>query len=128
MLSPQLRVLRLRKKLEEISMRVFLIVALLVLGSASARADLSAGDLFDSCTSKETPSQIMCLWFVMGVREGMRWGSRESKTCVLDTEIATDGQTLKEIVVEYIRARPQHKDKPAGLLAMVALKEAYPCK
>ena len=111
-------------------MRMLLMVALLMfgLGAGSARADLSARDLLDSCSSKESSSQIVCLWFVIGVREGMRWGSRESNTCVLDTEVATDGQTLKEIVVEYIRARPQHMDKPAGLLAMVALKEAYPCR
>ena len=89
----------------------------------------SGNDLLRDCTDDKTVTQkSFCLGFIMGiwdaavVEEGV---FHPSKPKFVIPEAANLGQ-LKDVVVKYLNEHPANRHLNAGVLVVIALKEAFP--
>jgi hypothetical protein len=73
-------------------------------------------------TVGEAWSRGHCVGFIAGLVYGTGGG-----TLVCQPEGVTIGQALA-VVIKYIEARPQRMHEPFGVLAVEAMREAWPCK
>ncbi len=93
--------------------------------------DVSGNRLLDSCKSNETG--IFCLGYVMGVSDGI--ASRqlvESSTAPLSWRpvCAPKGMSagqLRDVVVKYLDDHQEERHEAASVLALVAMRKAWPC-
>jgi hypothetical protein len=103
-------------------------------GKADARAqekivisDLKGNDLLRLCTSHDTGELNFCSGYIEGIRDGIVWADvgRKSQPRFAVSDKVTQ-QQLKDVVVKYLNEHPETRHKPAGMLILIALNEAFP--
>ena len=105
--------------------------------------NLSGNDLHETCHDTEMARQGFCLGYIVGVVEGMRWGTavpliqsdlegdalEGNINLILNfclPENATWGQ-YRDVIVQHVEQHPETRHASARLLAQIALSEAFPC-
>jgi hypothetical protein len=94
---------------------------------AELGSPLTGNDLFQYCGTELTPGAQptyqtgVCHGFIIGTAESMQSGG---VTCQSPT--VTNGQLI-DVVVQYIALHPEIRDRPALLLTVRALHDAFPC-
>jgi hypothetical protein len=80
------------------------------------------------CTSPEANGQIECAIYVRSLVEydELRGNSLEQKRFICPEKGVTIGQS-RQVVLKYLRDRPQDLHLPFVLLAHLALAAAFPC-
>ncbi|SFG20993.1 hypothetical protein SAMN05518801_11085 [Novosphingobium sp. CF614] len=89
---------------------------------------MTAGKLADRCTEPSAYSISYCYAYLAGIHDAMRayevWlGQREF--CA-PTEVAQ--KDLRDVFVAFITANPRYRAAQGASVAVVALKETYPCE
>lgn len=118
----------------------FALVAALVCGAASASSN-TGNELLNNCQTmlrimdsgtatqslEEAFNAGQCLGFVSGVRNtsDLTRAPEPLRSCVPKT--ATMGQ-LARVITKYLKDNPSELNLEQTLIAMLALKSAYPCK
>ena len=91
---------------------------------------LNGHDLLRLCTSRAGSSELnFCFGYIEGIRDGLIWVAvaRKSKPPVAIPDKMTQEQ-LADVIVKYLNGHPERRDRAAGLLVLVALKQAFPPK
>lgn len=80
------------------------------------------------CTSPEPNGQIECAIYVRALVEydELHGKTLEQKRFICPQKGVTVGQS-REVVLQYLRARPQDLQQPFVLLAHLGLAAAFPC-
>lgn len=104
-------------------------VALLLSPSPVAAADFETGNqLLSSCDTKISGEGLQCLAYLEGLIAGALFTgdpiTKPDPLCLPDR--VTMGQ-VRDVVVEYLRTKPAVRHFPGGLLALAALRNAFPC-
>ena len=89
---------------------------------------LKGHDLLRLCTSQTGSSDLnFCFGYIEGIRDGLVWlaAARKSKPSVAISEKVTMEQ-LRAVVVKYLNEHPERRDRAAGMLVLIALKQAFP--
>ena len=112
------------------SAAVGLIVGLLLSQGAWAASDdhKSGRHWLRQCTSPEANGQIECAIYVRALVEydELRGTTLEHKRFICPPKGVTIGQS-REVVLKYLRAKPQDLHLPFVLLAHRGLEAAFPC-
>jgi len=91
---------------------------------------LKGHDLLHLCTSQAGSSEVnFCFGYIEGIRDGLVWlaAARKSKATVAIPEKATKEQ-LAGVIVKYLNDHPERQQRSAGILVLIALKQAFPPK
>jgi hypothetical protein len=91
---------------------------------------LKGHDLLRLCTSHTGSSELnFCFGYIEGIRDGLVWlaVAQKSKPSVAIPEKVTKEQ-LTDAIVKYLNEHPERRDRAAGLLVLIALKQAFPPK
>ena|SRR5215469_1323442 len=88
-------------------------------------SDLAGNDLLRLCTSELTSELSFCIGYIEGIRDGLVFGTINGKPFFVIPAKVTSEQ-LKDVVVKSLKVNPETRHKPAGLLTLFALKEAFP--
>jgi hypothetical protein len=91
---------------------------------------LKGHDLLRLCTSRTGSSELnFCFGYIEGIRDGLVWlaAAQKSKPSVAISERVTKEQ-LTNVIVKYVNEHPERRDRAAGLLVLIALKQAFPPK
>lgn len=121
----------------------FIVIGLLVLLPAVARAELDGNRLLQKCepieklssgpesmTSSEASGVVYCLGYLDSFLETFSFQVRAKIVPSLPYCMPEEVVPKKEIagvVVEYLKANREELDKPAGYYIFMALREKYPC-
>ena len=101
---------------------LFLIIALLVLGIAPAKAQksvwLNGNDFFTQCTSDNLSVQMMCSAYIAGVMDAT------NSICM---PLTTTLKQTRDIVVKYLKENPQVRHHEAVRLVQNSLAPVFPC-
>lgn len=90
-------------------------------------SDLTGNDLLRFCNSHEASETNMCTGYIEGVRDASMFATVSLKSkpfFSVPSQVSSD--QLREVIVKYLRDNPETRHKPAGLLTIFALKEAFP--
>jgi Rap1a immunity proteins len=90
-------------------------------------SDLTGNDLLRFCSSHEAFETNMCTGYIEGVRDGLMFATVSLKSkpfFSVPNKVSSD--QLRDVVVKYLRDNPETRHKPAGMLTIFALKEAFP--
>lgn len=90
-------------------------------------SDLTGNDLLRFCNSHEAFETNMCTGYIEGVRDGLMFATVNLKSKPffwVPDKVSSD--QLRDVVVKYLRDNPETRHKPAGMLTIFALKEAFP--
>lgn len=94
----------------------------LALSTVPARADwMSGNELHETCASGSAVDKALCLSYVMGVLDGLRFLDLPLKTPVG----ATGGQ-VRDVVSKYLADHPETREQPARVLVKSAVVDAWP--
>lgn len=112
-------------------------IGLIWCGFASPAFSRTGNELYGECTG-ETTLQVACINFVVGAVKGYQLGYRTSSThaaiegvsvditfCI-PPGVVTAGQMM-DVVVQYLRARPDRRHLSAAILVIDAMDFAFPC-
>jgi Rap1a immunity proteins len=90
-------------------------------------SDLTGNDLLRLCSGNEAFETNVCTGYIEGVRDGSMFAtvSLKAKPFFSVPEKVSSDQ-LRDVVVKYLRDNPGTRHKPAGMLTIFALKEAFP--
>jgi hypothetical protein len=91
---------------------------------------LNGHDLLRLCTSRAGSSELnFCFGYIEGIRDSLIWVAvaRKSKPPVAIPDKMTQEQ-LANVIVKYLNEHPEKQDRAAGLVVLVALKQAFPPK
>ena len=119
--------------------RLAALVVLLAAGApvAASMAYFKVGsDLIASCdgtaageTNASTAEYLLCLGYLQSVVDTdatfAEWGEHPRKACVPQ---GTTSSRLREVFLEWLKARPDYLGFSAASLALTAYAEAWPCK
>lgn len=96
-----------------------------------AGADAATGkELYESCAAKNADRKLDCTAYLRGFIDGMIMGYTAHGTVrgycppVTGVPVARG----RAIVEQWLRDHPERLNTDAGILAGLALSEAYPCK
>ena len=111
----------------------------LVLPMNEARASYDGNNLYEFCTAKEDDIIYggMCLGYLFGIADLVKIFL--TKGIFMDVDGVKNqvgiiclpgvtGQQLKDVVVKYLRDYPEKRHLQARLIAVDALRKAFPCK
>jgi Ssp1 endopeptidase immunity protein Rap1a len=93
-----------------------------------AVSGLKGHDLLRLCTSHAGSNELnFCFGYVEGIRDGLVWlaAAEKSKPSVTISGKVTEEQ-LTGVVVKYLKEHPERRERAAGILVLVALKQAFP--
>lgn len=119
------------------------VAAFCTLLSGGAHAAFTGNDLFENCASDALARQAQCMYYVIGVVDGMTpgfcFGKIEGKgrppadvTIVGADKLfcipseATHGQ-LTDVFAKYLRENPKDRSKNGATLVLLAMTDAFPC-
>ena len=91
---------------------------------------LKGHDLLRLCTSDARSRELnFCFGYIEGIRDGLVWlaAAEKSKPSVAISGKMTREQ-LTDVVVKYLKEHPERRDRAAGILVLIALKQAFPPK
>lgn len=91
-------------------------------------SDIHGNDLLRLCTSKVGTSEAeFCSGFILGVRDGVVLAA-ELRTAkpIFESPIDAKQEQLRDVVVKYLKDHPEERHKPAALLVIFALGDAFP--
>ncbi|TXH26481.1 MAG: hypothetical protein E6Q99_04545 [Elusimicrobia bacterium] len=123
-----------------------IISMLLAVASTEAGAqNLDGNTLYDACTQDDLGKQSFCVGYILGIVEGVKWGSFLNIAAV-DTGMNTDeanqfsdkilgfcspaNAELRQhvdIVVQYLEAHPESRHESARWLVTEAFRKSFPC-
>lgn len=106
-----------------------------------AKADFYSGNLlYRDCTAERGEatyyqSIAQCTGYIMGTHDALSTaGEYLSYAAEIDPPLrlicvpeTVEAGQLRDLVVIYLRDNPANRNLSAGLLVMLALREAYPC-
>ena len=97
-------------------------------GSAQASDEKSGAHWLRKCTNPEPVWQIECTIYVQAVVEydEVRANMLGDKQYICREKEMTIGQS-REVVIKFLRERPEDLHRPFALLAHRALETAFPC-
>lgn len=88
---------------------------------------MTAGTLADRCTEPSAYSTSYCFAYLAGIHDSMRayevWLG-QSEFCAPSQVAQKD---LRDVFVAFVTANPRYRTAQGASVAVVALKEAYPC-
>jgi hypothetical protein len=91
---------------------------------------LKGHDLLRLCSSQAgSPELNFCFGYIEGIRDGLVWlaAAEKSRASVAISGKVTQEQ-LADVVVKYLKEHPERRERAAGILVLVALKQAFPPK
>ena len=98
-----------------------------MLGSTGALAQrvskVDGNRLLGYCTSKST---VGCDAYLDGLADGLEASHHISKSACIAKDVTTP--QLRDVVIKYIRANPQLREKSAARLTSDAFLAAFPCR
>lgn len=90
-----------------------------------AQVYYTGNQLYDECQIEEP---MLCVAYIIGVadtvQDAVSAGSLPRFVCYNNR---VTPQQLKDVVVRYLRAHPETRDRTAPSIIAVALREAFPC-
>jgi hypothetical protein len=91
-------------------------------------SDIHGSDLLHSCNMQiGTTGMQFCEAFIVGVRDGVVLAAQLRGTePIIDTPVEAKQAQLIAAVVKYLNDHPEEHHKPAALLVIVALSQAFP--
>lgn len=96
--------------------------AALGLSATAARAEwMSGNQLRDACSTSAPVDRAMCLSYVIGVLDGLRYLDQPPKV----PEDATAGQ-VRDVVVKYLADHPETRNQQGRALVRAAIVNAWP--
>jgi hypothetical protein len=90
-------------------------------------SDLDGTELLRLCNKSDTSMELQfCEAFILGVRDGvvLATGLRDAKP-IIETPVEAKQEQLKAVVVKYLNDHPEEHHKPAALLVVFALSQAF---
>jgi hypothetical protein len=105
----------------KLAMSVFLYTALVgatMIAAPSAHA-MSGNDLLTLCLSRDDAAGSYCLGYIGGIVE------TSPLICAPAEAARSQG---RDIVVQYLESHPERRQLAAPILALGALKQAWPCR
>ncbi len=90
-------------------------------------SNLTGNDLLRFCNSHEAFETNICTGYIEGLRDGLMFATVSLKSkpfFAVPDKVSSD--QLRDVVVKYLRDNPETRHKPAGMLTIFALKEAFP--
>ena len=93
---------------------------------ASPFAMTTGNDILEICDGREK-DEIACLSWIAGVTSGIDATQRWSHTCVVSFPQGSIRSQYRDIVVQYLIGHPATRHLVPNVLALVALRDAYPC-
>lgn len=90
-------------------------------------SDLQGNELLRLCSSELTSELGFCIGYIEGIRDGVVFEAigGKAKPIFLIPDKVTSEQ-LKDVVVKSLKDHPETRHKPAGMLTIFALREAFP--
>ena len=91
---------------------------------------LKGHDLLRLCSSQAgSPELNFCFGYIEGIRDGLVWlaAAQRSKPAVAIPGKVTREQ-LTGVIVKYLNEHTERRDRAAGILVLIALKQAFPPK
>jgi hypothetical protein len=100
-------------------------VALFILAGSTTGSYKSGNDLLNDCTSN-TDSQLVCIGYIQGVAD--TWAAFRAVSsrpdCVPEGVLV---RQLRDVVLRFLQAHPEHRHSAATSLVMNAFAEAWHC-
>jgi hypothetical protein len=122
------------------SIRRWFLVMLLV--GPSTAFSYTGNELLEHCASEQPTEQAFCMGYIDGVDSGFKMGLDAAVDLLTDIpkpqrqargmylycmpSRVTRFQT-RDIVLKWLRENPKERHKPAAVLTVAALTDAYPC-
>lgn len=94
----------------------------------SVISDVDGTQLLRMCNKSDTSMELQfCDAFIVGVRDGVVLATqlRDAKQ-IIETPVAAKQEQLRAVVVKYLNDHPEEHHKPAALLVIFALSNAFP--
>jgi hypothetical protein len=91
---------------------------------------LKGHQLLRLCSGQAGSSELnFCFGYIEGIRDGLVWlaVARKSKASIAISEDVTKEQ-LAAVIVKYLNDHPERQQRSAGILVLIALKQAFPPK
>ncbi len=105
----------------------FAVVGLMVFAATGAQAQrvskVDGNKLLGYCTSKTTTG---CDAYLDGLADGLEASRHLTKQACIAKDVTTP--QLRDVVVRYIHANPQSREKSAARLTSDAFLAAFPCR
>jgi hypothetical protein len=110
----------------------FAVICLMVLGAgcidtqdaqAQRVSKVDGNKLLGYCTSKTTTG---CDAYLDGLADGLEASHHQTKQACIAKDVTTP--QLRDVVVRYIHANPQSREKSAARLTSDAFLAAFPCR
>jgi len=112
---------------------VALTIVMLVL-SAGAYAEPGAADIISVYNGKDAQARDKIALYVSGMAHGFGWINGEAKqngqspTFCQPGKLGLSSDIVIQLMSDYLKTHPQLKDQPFGLVAVLTLVDAFPCK
>ena len=94
--------------------------------ASAARQIIDGGELFEFCVSgvqaNNDALQTACAGYIWGIVDYMYRNDREWIECV---GLRSIGQESRQVVTDYLKAHPEHRDLPGLEQVRLALFSAY---
>jgi hypothetical protein len=78
--------------------------------------------LYDQCTASSETTRALCLSYVGGATDAF---DIDGTVCV---PRGVTVPQVKDVIVNYLTAHPEHRHLPAAALIVTALGQAFPCQ
>lgn len=121
-----------------IEMKKLMVAAtVLAVSIPSMAAAVTGNEFLDRCSSDNEFIRGWCAGHVSGVQEGLFMGATTSGAKTIDEADKIVGycspensnlEQARDISVNYIRSHPESRHLMSGMLILIALREAWPCK
>lgn len=99
------------------------VLALAAPASAAERFVIQGDELFDACVTgveaKDDARHSICTGYVWGVADM----DLDFKNCTAQRQI--HGKQMREVVTNYVKAHPEHRDLPGAVQVRLALFAAF---
>jgi hypothetical protein len=87
---------------------------------------LSGAELYGYCLAKEGTQNVTCSAYIRGLLDGLTTREKHpTRYCTPEDGIDVDQARL--LVEKYLQDHQEKFHQPAGILASLALMEAFPC-
>lgn len=108
---------------------IALMVLSLMAGSTTPEQHLmgTGNDVLAICSSTETDDQMGCFMWIKGVIGATYVAMADVKTCVFELPSGVTGLQEMDVIRAYLKSHAEVRHLPGAVLAMRALKEAFPC-
>jgi hypothetical protein len=105
------------------------VLALLLMATCAKAERMSGNFLLEQCAAPISESRLMCTSYILGyVDATVMWNANASgiPICIPSEEVIA--RQIVDVVVKWLKAHPQDRDRAAAILVADALEEAWPCK